>query len=245
VNGFWATFLRELRAFFVSPLAYVVLFFLLAVNGVLFAIIVLLLNGPQAPAVRPIDLFFNNVFFWLVQLAIAPLLTMRLLAEERRSGSIEVLMTAPVTEGQVVAGKYLAAFVFYLVVWLPTVAYAVVVDRFSDVDWGAVAAGYLGIALSGALFLSIGMVGSAVSKNQINAAVITFALNLLVFMLVLLTNVVNAPGLQDLFGHLSIAEHMEEFWKGIVDTRRLVFYLSTTLFFLWFASRALEDRKWR
>ncbi len=245
MNAVWATFLRELRAYFFSPLAYVVLFFLLVANGVIFAIIVGYLNDPLAPAGRPFDFFFNNFVFWAMQLFGAPVLTMRLLAEERRSGSIEVLMTAPVTEGQVVAGKYLAAFAFYLVLWLPTVAYAVVIDRFSDVDWGTIAAGYLGIALVGALFLAIGVLGSALSKNQIVAAIITFALNLLVFMVVFLTNLVNDPKLKDLFGHLSLAEHMEEFSKGIVDTRRLVFYLSTTLFFLWFASRALEDKKWR
>ena len=245
MNALWATFLRELRAYFFSPLAYVVLFFLLVANGVIFAIIVGYLNDPLAPAGRPFDFFFNNFVFWAMQLFGAPVLTMRLLAEERRSGSIEVLMTAPVTEGQVVAGKYLAAFAFYLFLWLPTVAYAVIIDRFGDVDWGTIAAGYLGIALIGALFLAIGVLGSALSKNQIVAAIITFALNLLVFMVVFLTNLVNDPTLKDVFGHLSLAEHMEEFSKGIVDTRRLVFYLSATLFFLWFASRALEDKKWR
>ena len=245
MSAVWATFLRELRAYFFSPLAYVVLFFLLVANGVIFAIIVGYLNDPLAPAGRPFDFVFNNFVFWAMPLFGAPVLTMRLLAEERRSGSIEVLMTAPVTEGQVVAGKYLAAFVFYLFLWLPTVLYAVMIDRFGDVDWGTIASGYLGIALVGALFLAIGVLGSALSKNQIVAAIITFALNLLVFMIVFLTNLVNDPRLKDLFGHMSIAEHMDEFSKGIVDTRRLVFYLSATLFFLWFASRALEDKKWR
>lgn len=245
MSAVWATFQRELRAYFFSPLAYVVLFFLLVANGVIFAIIVGYLNDPLAPAGRPFDYFFNNFVFWAMQLFGAPVLTMRLLAEERRSGSIEVLMTAPVTEGQVVAGKYLAAFTFYLFLWLPTVLYAVVIDRFSDIDWGTIASGYLGMALVGALFLAIGVLGSALSKNQIVAAIITFALNLLVFMIVFLTNLVNDPKLKDLFGYMSIAEHMDEFSKGIVDTRRLVFYLSTTLFFLWFASRTLEDKKWR
>lgn len=245
MSAVWATLLRELRAYFFSPLAYVVLFFLLVANGVIFAIIVGYLNDPMAPAGRPFDIFFNNFVFWAMQLFGAPVLTMRLLAEERRSGSIEVLMTAPVTEGQVVAGKYLAVFVFYLFLWLPTLAYAVVVDRFSDLDWGTIGAGYLGIALIGALFLSIGVFASALSKNQIVAAIITFALNLTVFMVVFLPNLVNDPALQELFGYLSMAEHMEELSKGIVDTRRLVFYLSTTLFFLWFASRTLEDKKWR
>lgn len=245
MSGVLATFLRELRAYFFSPLAYVILFFLLAVNGAIFVIIVSYLGDPLAPAGRPFDYFFNNFYFWLLQLIVAPVLTMRLLAEERKSGSIEVLMTAPVTEGQVVAGKYLAALAFYVFLWAPTLLYGVVVDHYSDVDWGTLGAGYLGVLLIGAFFLSIGVVGSALSRNQIVAAIISFGLIALVFVIVFLPNLVNDPGLQEVFSYVSVAEHMEDFSRGIVDTRRLVFYLSTTLFFLWFASRALEDKKWR
>ncbi len=245
MSGFWATFLRELRAFFVSPLAYVVLFFLLAVNGVLFAVIVLLLNGPQAPAVPPIDLFFNNVFFWLVQLAIAPLLTMRLLAEERRSGSIEVLMTAPATEVEVVAGKYLAALAFYLFLWLPTLAYAGLIAWQSEVDWGPVASGYLGVLGIGALFLSVGLFASALTKSQLVAAIVTFALLIFFFSFGLLETLLQGETARAVFGYLNLWNHMDEFARGVVDSRRLVYYLSTTLFFLFLTTRALESRKWR
>jgi len=135
VKAVLATFLRELRAYFFSPLAYVVLFFFLAVNGVIFVLIVSYLNDPLAPAGRPLDVFFGGSFlFWMVLLVVAPVLTMRLIAEERRSGSIEVLMTAPVTEGQVVAGKYLAALAFYVFLWLPTVVYAGIIDYYSEID---------------------------------------------------------------------------------------------------------------
>lgn len=245
MSGVLATFQRELRAYFFSPLAYVILFFLLAVNGAIFVIIVSYLNDPLAAAGRPFDYFFNNFYFWLLQLIVAPVLTMRLLAEERKSGSIEVLMTAPVTEGQVVAGKYLAALAFYVFLWAPTVLYGVLIDYYSEVDWGILGAGYLGVFLVGAFFLSIGVLGSAMAKNQIVAAIISFGLIALVFIVVFLPNLVNDPGWQAVFGYLSVAEHMEDFSKGIVDTRRLVFYLSATFFFLWFASRALEDKKWR
>lgn len=245
MNAVLATFLRELRAYFFSPIAYVVLFFLLAVNGGIFAVILSYLNQPMAPPGPPFEYFFNNFYFWLLQLIVAPVLTMRLLAEERKSGSIEVLMTAPVTEGQVVAGKYLAAFAFYLFLWAPTVIYALVVDHYADVDFGTIAAGYLGTALVGALFLSIGVLASAMTRNQIVAAIVSFALIAMVFMVVFLTNLVDDPLWQEVIGYITVAEHMEDFSKGIVDTRRVVFYLTTTLFFLWVAGRTLADKKWR
>jgi ABC-2 type transport system permease protein len=241
-----ATFNRELRAYFFSPLAYVVLFFFLVINGFVFAMIISFLNDPRSPAGRPLDLFFGGtLFFWLLLLFIAPVLTMRLLSEELRSGSIEVLMTAPVTEGQVVAGKYLAALAFYLFLWLPTLAYAGVVAYYSEVDWGPILAGYLGILGIGALFLSVGLFASAMTRSQLLAAIITFALLIFFFSFGLLENLVNNEAVREAFGYLNLWSHMDEFAKGIVDTRRLVYYLSGTLFFLFLTSRALEDRKWR
>lgn len=245
MNAVLATFLRELRAYFFSPIAYIVLFFLLAVNGAIFAVIVSFLTQPMAPPGPPFEYFFNNFYFWLLQLIVAPVLTMRLLAEERKSGSIEVLMTAPVTEGQVIAGKYLAAFVFYLFLWAPTALYAVLIDYYAEVDFGTLAASYLGLALVGALFLAIGVVASAMTRNQLVAAIVSFALIALIFLVVFLTNLVNDPTSKEVLGYLSVAEHMEDFSRGIVDTRRLVFYPTATLFLLWLAGRTLADKKWR
>jgi len=246
MNGILATLQRELKAYFYSPLAYVVLCFLLVVNGIVFALILSFLNDPMSPAGRPLDLFFGGTFFfWLVVVFAAPVLTMRLLAEERRSGSIEVLMTAPVTEGQVVAGKYLAALMFYAFLWLPTLAYAGIVAYHSEIDWGVVGSGYLGILLVGALFLAVGTFASAMTSNQIIAAVMSFAILLGLFAFSLVQYLANGQMLKDALAYLSIPQHMEEFAKGVVDTRRLVFYVTTTLFFLFLTSRALEARKWR
>jgi len=246
MSGILATLQRELKAYFYSPLAYVVLCFLLVVNGIVFALILSFLNDPMSPAGRPLDLFFGGTFFfWLVVVFAAPVLTMRLLAEERRSGSIEVLMTAPVTEGQVVAGKYLAALFFYAFLWLPTLAYAGIVAYNSKIDWGVVGSGYLGILLVGALFLAVGTFASAMTSNQIIAAVMSFAILLGLFAFSLVQYLANASALKDALAYVSIPQHMEEFAKGVVDTRRLVFYVTTTLFFLFLTSRALEARKWR
>lgn len=244
MKGMLATLSRELRAYFFSPLAYVVATFLLFVNSILFAVIVSYLADPRYPGGRPLDLFFS--MSWLILLFATPILTMRLLSEERRSGSIEVLMTAPVTEIHVVLGKYLAALLFYGFLWLPTLAYAGIVAWYGELDWGTVAAGYLGVLGIGALTLSIGLFASAMSKNQIVAAVTTFALLILFFFVFGWTEeLVNSQGLKQAMGYLDVLEPIQDFARGIVDTRSLVYYLSTTVFFLFLTARALEAKKWR
>lgn len=234
---------RELHAYFVSPLAYSLLAFLLLVNGVFFVLILSYLNNPLAPPGRPLDLFF--VTSWWMVVFVGPLLTMRLLAEERRSGSIEVLMTAPVSEGAVVAGKYLAALAFYVVLWLPTLAYAAIVSAYGEIDWGIVAAGYLGIFVVGALVLAIGLFLSAMTKSQLIAAVAAVATTFGLYIFTFFEEVAQRPGAREAFAYLGIPRHLEEFAQGVVDTRRLVFYSTTTVFLLFLTSRALAARKWR
>jgi ABC-2 type transport system permease protein len=243
VNGVLATCRRELRAYFFSPLAYVVLFFFLAVNGVIFVYLVGQLSDPRSAGGPPLGYFFRAT--WLMLLLLGPLLTMRLVSEELRSGSIEVLMTAPVTETEVIVGKFLAAFVFYAFLWLPTVAYGVMISAYQKVDWGPIAAGYLGVLLIGSLFLSIGIFASATTRSQLLAAMMTGALLFILFLLGVFEEMVNNDVAKKALGYASLWNHIDEFASGIVDTRRLVFYLSGTLFFLFLASRALEDKKWR
>jgi len=245
MSGVLATFDRELRAYFLSPLAYVLLAFFLLLNGAAFATIVSYMTNPNAPPGRPFDFFFGGFLFWIVLLFVVPVITMRLIAEERRSGSIEVLMTAPVSELQVVVGKYLAALAFYAFLWAPTLLYAVLIDRWSDVDWGILAAGYLGTLLIGALFLAIGTFASATAKSQIVAAMIAFALMLLVFFVAFLPGLVRSDAVKEVLSYVSVLDHMDDFSRGIVDSRRLVFYVSSILFFLYASAKALEDRKWR
>jgi ABC-2 type transport system permease protein len=243
MNGALATYRRELRAYFFSPLAYVVLFFFLVVNGVIFVALVASLNDPRSGGGPPFTFFFNTS--WLMLLLITPVLTMRLISEELRSGSIEVLMTAPVTEGQVIAGKFLAAFTFYACLWLPTVAYAGMISLYEKVDWGPIASGYLGILLIGSLFLAMGLFASAMTRSQLLAAMITLALVFVLYLLDLFQRLLNEGALKQVLDYVDVWNNIDEFANGIVDTRRLVFYLSGTLFFLFLASRALEDKKWR
>jgi ABC-2 type transport system permease protein len=237
---------RELRSYFLSPLGWVVATGFLFFNGLAFNTIVdYFLRSPEAPpSVTPLDFFFGGtLFFWLSMLFVGPVLTMRLLSEERRSGTLEMLLTAPVTEGQVVLGKYLGAFVFYVFLWLPTLGYVLLIARKLPLDWGPVAAAYVGTLGIGAMFLAIGVFTSSVTRNQVVAAVFSFALTFLCFLPAFLEYLVNDPKMRDALGYLNLYQHMDEFSKGIVDSRHLVFYLSVTAFFLFLASRALEAGK--
>ena len=141
--------------------------------------------------------------------------------------------------------KFLAAFGFYCFLWLPTLAYPVMIWRHADVDWGPILSGYVGVLGIGAMFLSVGIFGSSFSKNQIVAAVTTFGI--LVFLLFgpWAEGLVRNETVISILGYLNLPNHMDELSKGIVDTRRLVYYLSTTVFFLFLTSRALEAKKWR
>lgn len=247
MSGLLATVERELRAYFFSPLAYVILTFFLLVNGYIFSLIVSFLSDPRAGgSTTPMKLFFGDTFFfWLVLLFVTPILTMRLLSEERRSGTIESLMTAPVTEIQVVLGKYLAALLFYLFLWAPTLIYVALIARNSSVDWGPIASGYLGVVMIGAVFMAVGVFGSSFSKSQIVAAIVTFAILMFFFAIAFMESLVSSETWQSIFAYMNLLQHMDDFGNGIVDSRRLIYYVTTVALFLFLTARALEVKKWR
>ncbi len=237
---------RELISYFSSPLAYVVLTAVTFINGYVFALIMGFLNDPRTPPMAPLKfLFGGTIFFWLMMLFVMPVITMRLLAEERRSGTLEVLLTAPLSEGQVVIGKFLAALAFYVFLWVPTLAYVVILASYSEVDPLPVLAGYLGIILLGVLFLSIGMLTSSLVRNQIVAAVFAFALLIVVFSLGLVENLVTAPALKSALSYMNLWNHMDDFARGLVDTRHIVYQLSLAALFLFLSTKALEASKGR
>lgn len=247
MNGLLAITGRELRSYFFSPLGWVVATGFLFFQGIGFITILSYLNDPRTPAgTTPLDFFFGEtLFFWLGMLFVAPVITMRLLAEEHKSGTIEVLRTSPVTSTQIVLGKYFGALAFYAFLWLPTVAYVVLVDRYIDVDWGPIGASYLGIFGLGALFLAAGLFASAMTRNQIVAAVLAFALLFVLFIPSFLDMLVNSPLLKEVVGYTNLYQHMDDFSRGVVDTRPLVFYITASALFLFLATRALETRTWR
>jgi ABC-2 type transport system permease protein len=237
---------RELLAYFSSPLAYVILTAFLFINGYVFYLIAAYLNDPRTQAMAPLKLIFGGtIFFWLFLLFVVPVITMRLLAEERRTGTLEVLLTSPVSEGQVIMGKFVAALVFYLFLWAPTLIYVAILASHAKIDFGPVWSGYLGIALLGVLFLSIGLLTSALVRNQIVAAILAFAILVVVFSLGLVENLVTGPVAKGILGYMNLWNSMDDFARGIVDTRHLVYTLSLAGLFLFLATKSLEASKGR
>ena len=242
----WAIVRRELIAYFSSPLAYIVMTAFLLMQGYIFYLIVSFLNNPQTPAMTPLRLFFGGtIFFWLFLLFVVPVITMRLIAEERRSGTVEVLLTSPVTEAQVVAGKFAAALMFYVALWLPTLLYVVVLKRNSEIDLGPVIAGYIGVILLGFLFLSVGTLASTLSSNQLIAAIIAFAAIVALFSIGLVEQLLSTSFLKDALAYMNLWTQMDDFAKGIVDSRHVIYEVSVGLLFLFLAAKSLEVKKWR
>jgi ABC-2 type transport system permease protein len=233
---------REWRAYFLSPLAYVILTAYMFLNGFIFSRIVAFLSTPGVPRERFLSLMFTNTYFWIFTLFIVPIITMRLLAEERKSGTLEVLLTSPVSESTVVIGKFLGALGFFLVVWIPSLVFVLYLGSRTAIDYGSVASGYLGIALIGAYFIAIGVFASTLSKNQIVAAILTFAMLIPLFSAGLFQAGAD-PNRQTIIDYLNMWDHMDEFARGIVDTRRLVYYLSGMAFFLFLSAVVLSSKK--
>jgi ABC-2 type transport system permease protein len=243
---------REFSAYFLSPIAYVVLAIFLAVTGHLFYLTLTQLTAAGPKGVEfPMQLMLGDEKFWLVYLFIPPLLTMRLFAEERSTGTLEVLMTAPVTDWQVVLSKYFACFAFYLVLWLPTLAYLPVILSAKTpegrIDPMPIASSYLGLVLAGAMFLALGLFVSSLVRSQMVAALISLFLSLgFIVVGIWRPEMDTGSTLYRVLFFFSVPLHFyRDFSRGLVDTRHLVLYVSVAAFALFLTVRSLESRKWR
>jgi ABC-2 type transport system permease protein len=229
---------RELRAYFYSPVGYIVIAVFLVLGGIFFGLM-------DFDANRPAEM--RNVMFWLagVLVFLSPVITMRLISEEMSRGTIESLMTAPVTDAQVILGKFFGAVAFFLILLAPTLSYAVVLAVFAEPDWGPVFAGYLGLVLIGVLFLSIGLLGSCCTRSQIVSAFVPFVfLGIMTFLCRFLT--FHLDGLpRDLLRYVGFLTRYENFGKGVISLNDVVFFLSLTVLALFLSVKILESRKWR
>ncbi|MBI4703562.1 MAG: ABC transporter permease [Deltaproteobacteria bacterium] len=246
MKGFWAIFKRELGALFVTPLAWVLITSFLLLQGLHFFWIVSQFAGDPAAAAGsgPIETFFGQtVLLYPPLLVVCPLLTMRLLAEERRSGTIEPLLAAPVGAAAVVLGKYAATLVTYLAMWAPTVGYVVLLGRYGEVDWPVALAGYLGVATVGAGYLAVGTMTSALTRSQLTAATLSALVLIGLFTLGVGEFIVDEGPVRELSAYVSLWGHMNDFARGIVDSRRLVLQATLVAFPLFVAVRAVDS--WR
>ncbi len=238
---------RELKAFWYSPIAYVVGSMFLLLQGWVFWLLVAVLNDPRVdPSWTMAQFFFGGTFFfWFAVLIMTPLLTMRAFSEEKRTGSIELLLTAPVSDAQVVLAKFLGAWLAYLLLWLATGVFFLVMRRFTAFDWAPVLTGYLGTFLLGAVLIALGLLASSLTRNQVIAAVLAFVALLLLFSVGILDVFIKDPQTSQLIRYLSLSEHLRDFSKGILDTRPAVFYLSLTTILLFLTGRVIGSPRWR
>jgi ABC-2 type transport system permease protein len=247
---YFTLFRRELAAFFLSVTGYIIIAAVTLLVGLSF--VVLLANLGTDPSSMPVtELFYETFFFWLIILVAGPVITMRLFALEKSSGTYETLMTTPISDLEVVAAKFSAALVFYMVMWLPLLACLFFVGEFTQqpgaLDAGAVAGTYLGIFLVGGLFISLGCFASAISRTQMTAAIISFVLGVSLFALGFLAEhiPVTAQWQTNFLSFFGLFGEMRDFARGVVDTRAVLFHLSLTLMFLFLTLRAVESRRWK
>jgi ABC-2 type transport system permease protein len=250
MRKFFTLLMREVRSYFYSPIAYIVLVFFLLVSGVDFYFQVGYMNQRQIQYTVQ-EAFFNSIFFWFAFVLIFPLITMRLFSEEFKLGTIEPLMTAPVRDWQVVLSKFFGALVFYIVLWIPTLLYFAIFWKITGQPFtnstGALLGSYLMLVLIGMFYLSVGCLASVLTKNQIIAAIISFSAITLLFFLGLVQFIMLevSSSTRDLLGYFSSLEHMGTFSRGIIDTRPIVLYLSMTIVMLALTYQAFQSRKWR
>jgi len=247
MSGFSAVFRREMLSLWVTPLAWVLLsVFLLLQGGIFYSIVVHFASFAELSVDQgPLEAYFgqSSVFLLMTLLLMCPALSMRLFAEERRSGTIESLLTAPVTSAGVVLGKYAAALSTYALIWLPTLLYVVILRKTGDVDWWVVLSSYLGLFLVGAQYLAIGLLASSLTKSQFVALLITILIEFGLFVLGIGEYIFDPGLVHDVCSHVSLAGHMEDFSKGLVDTRRLVYDGSLAAFCLFLTVRVVDS--WR
>ena len=248
MTGVLAIYRREMLSLWVTPLAWVLLFVFLLLQGAIFYWIVLHFSQMTdlALEIGPLQAYFgqDSVLLLMTLLLLCPALTMRSFAEERRSGTVEALMTAPVAPGGVVVGKYLAVLTTYTFMWAPTLLYVLILRKTGSVEWPTVGTSYLGLFGVGAAYLALGLLSSALTKSQLIALLITIGLEFGLFILGIGEFIFEPGLLQDISAHVSMASLMEELSRGIVDLRRVVFDLSLVVTSLFVTARLVDSWRW-
>ncbi len=247
MTGFVAVFRREMLSLWVTPLAWVLLFIFLLLQGASFYQILLHFASFSNVSIDsgPVQAYFGqSLFLVLSLLLVCPALTMRLFAEERRSGTIEGLLTAPVSAAAVVLGKYAATLTTFGLMWLPTVLYIVILRTTGDVDWHVVASSYVGVMGVGAGYLAVGTLMSTMTRSQLVAMMLT-ALVIFGLLIFGIGERIFEPGpIRDACAHVSVLSQVDELSKGIVDLRRLVFDASLVALPLFVSVRVVDSWRW-
>ena len=244
---------KELKSYFASPIAYVIIGFFALVFGYFYVVginiflqMAMQMGMPgqgqvniNTMAIRPL---LQNVS--VVALFVLPLITMRTYAEEKRSGTIELLLTSPLTDFQIIMGKFLGAVALYALMLAVTLPHMAVLFIYGNPEWKPIVTGYLGLLLMGASFISMGLWISSLTKNQIVAGMITFAMFLLLWTITWAIDSAG-PGMQKVLTALSITDHLDDFTKGVIALRHLVYYISFIAFGLFLTAKSVDSERWR
>ncbi|SVC78337.1 uncharacterized protein METZ01_LOCUS331191, partial [marine metagenome] len=236
--------MKEMRSYFVSPVAYVIAGVFLFLAGYLFRNILMQFNffclqfsqraqymQGQMPNLNLNEMVVTQFFAVMdfIWLLIVPMLTMRLFAEEKKSGTMELLMTSPVTTVQVLLGKFFACLSLYTLIVALTLVYCLILEAYGEPDWGPIWSAYLGYILLGATFVSVGVLASSLTENQIVAVLLAFGALLLLWLIDWSASFAG-PTAAKILSYLSIIEHLQDFQRGVIDSSDVVFYLSFVFF---------------
>ena len=254
MKNIWIVYRKELRSYFSSPIAYVIMTLYALVFGFVFysaltyfqqIVMQVQMSGRAFPinineiVVRPVLMNASVVGLFLI-----PMICMRLFAEEKRSGTIELLMTSPIRDAELILGKWLAALALYAVILLVSAVNLTFLFTYGKPDWKPILVGYLGLLLEGGCLLAIGTFLSTLTRNQIIAGVAGFCVSLLLYVLNWATSFGNSTS-SKIFGYLSVLTHFEPFTKGVLDSKDVVFFLSAIFLGLFLTARSTESLRWR
>ena len=254
MNNVLAIARKELNSYFASPIAYVVIGAFALIFGLFY---VSLLNwfvqqgmqmgqmgmgGPVNVNQQMIRLLLQNTA--VVILFVLPMVTMRCYAEEKRTGTMELLLTSPVTDFEILMGKFLGALALYACMLAVTFVHLAILFRYGNPDWRPIAAGYLGLLLLGGSFISVGLLMSSLTRNQIVAGMVTFGLVLLLWIVDWIGSFAG-PRVEAVVSYLSITGHLDDFAKGVIDTKHVVYYLSFITFGLFLTAKSVDSERWR
>jgi ABC-2 type transport system permease protein len=244
---------KELRGYFASPIAYIVIGFFALLYGFFFYVPLAFFNrqSMQMGAEMGGALNINQALIapmltntTVVILFVMPMITMRTYSEEKRSGTIELLLTSPITDVQIILGKFVGALGLYAAMLAVTLIHLGILFLYGNPEWKPILTGYLGLFLMGGCFLSVGLLISSLTKNQIAAGMVTFAVFLMLWVINWIGSFVG-PTAQAVLSHLSITEHYDDFARGVLDTKHLVYYLSFIGLGLFLTAKSVDSERWR
>lgn len=255
MKGLWAVYRKEIYILFASPIIYVLALTFLVIAGYFFYNSVAYYNllsfqvsqNPMLAEQLNLGQMVLRPFFLdlgIVLVLVSPLITMRLYAEERKTGTIELLFTYPLTDGATLLAKFWAVLTALTILLLGTIPGILILDSIADINWSLVFSGYLGVLLVGAAFLSVGAFTSALTQNQIVAGVVSFGM-LLMFWIIGWARTMVAPEVAAVIGYLSITQHLDNFAKGVLDSRDVLYYLLFVTFFLFLTLRQMASYRWK